>query len=567
MSPFFHIIKYKLYSNIKTTLDPRFSSVLRNLVSLLVYIGFAYGAYQFAYVVTFFMMQKTFASLYLFHIFVSMILFVFFIAVNLGNIIVSYSTLYRSQEVEFLLCKPVDFKYIFLIKFFDNFFYSSTILLLGALMVLLGYGRYFYYPWYYFVLILIFVLIPFMFLSACLAVLILMAIMKLASRIGFRKVLAGIFVLYGAITYIFFSYTGPLTVVEKLHHYYPNIDKYLVQATPTFLKYLPNQWVSMILYYVDIGKINLALPYLFILLLITTALFLITILIADKFYYRSWLISLHIKSTGLEPYNVKKVHFIDFRLRSILPPQTEVIIKKEVFTFFREASQWIHLLIMVMLTGIFSISISHLNLRFRLHDLQLITYLIIFSFGGFMVSALALRFVFPMIGLEGKAFWALKSSPVKERKILWIKFLMGFLPILIMAEYIGVSSNIPFVKSTAMQPLLLWLGIISAFCISLVTVSLNLGLGGYFANYLERNPIRVASSQGATITFLLSILYLFILTVIFISPVSVYFEKFYTAGHFNVKIIIFPITLIILVSFILFIVGIRIGFKSISKDF
>ena len=40
-------------------------------------------------------------GLYLYHRFLEMILFIFFIAVNLGNIIVSYSTLYKSSEVAY----------------------------------------------------------------------------------------------------------------------------------------------------------------------------------------------------------------------------------------------------------------------------------------------------------------------------------------------------------------------------------------------------------------------------------------------------------------------------------
>jgi len=57
--------------------------------------------------------------------------------------VVSFSTLYKSQEVFHLFTKPISFTNIFLIKFLDNFFYSSTTLLLIITAVLLGYGNYF----------------------------------------------------------------------------------------------------------------------------------------------------------------------------------------------------------------------------------------------------------------------------------------------------------------------------------------------------------------------------------------------------------------------------------------
>jgi hypothetical protein len=239
-----HIFHYKLLSFFKTAFDKRAVSIVRGVASSVVFCGFAYGAYTFAYSATRFLLEHTHTGLYLFHTFISMLLFVLFVAVNLGNIIVSYSTLYRSSEVSFLLTKPVPFTTIFILKFFDNFFYSSTTLFVITFMALFGYGSYFGYPWYFFAGVMLFVMIPFMFLSACLAVLILMAIMKLAGRIGFRKVMAGLFALYFFFIYLFFNSSNPITLVENVNRYYPRIDAYLSHTAPGYLQYLPNQWIA-----------------------------------------------------------------------------------------------------------------------------------------------------------------------------------------------------------------------------------------------------------------------------------------------------------------------------------
>ena len=144
---FFHILRYKLRAYLHTAFEARFVSIIRGVGSLLVFGGFSIGAYFFANGATHFILEHTRTGLYLFHQFISMLLFVFFVAVNLGNIIVSYSTLYRSTEVNLLLTKPIPFITVFILKFFDNFFYSSTTLFLVAFMVLLGYGNHFGYPW------------------------------------------------------------------------------------------------------------------------------------------------------------------------------------------------------------------------------------------------------------------------------------------------------------------------------------------------------------------------------------------------------------------------------------
>jgi hypothetical protein len=564
---FFHIFHYKLLSFFKTAFDKRAVSIVRGIASSLVFCGFAYGAYTFAFSATRFMLDHTRTGLYLYHTFISMLLFVLFVAVNLGNIIVSYSTLYRSSEVSFLLTKPVPFTAIFILKFFDNFFYSSTTLFVVAFMALFGYGSYFGYPWYFFAGAMLFVLIPFMFLSACLAVLILMAIMKLAGRIGFRKVMAGLFALYFFFIYLFFDSSNPITLVEKVNRYYPHVDAYLSNAAPGYLQYLPNQWVAQFFFYVARGDVMKALPYAGILLSVTIATFGLLLIVANRFYYRSWLVSLDVQSLSQKVYDPAHRHFMDFRSRSLFPSQVEVLVKKEFFTFIREASQWIHLIVMIVLTGLFAMSVSKINLDLHIMDVQLVTYLVMFVFGGFMVSSLTLRFVFPMIGLEGKTFWALRSSPMKESRIFLIKFVLGFVLVLPIAEYIAIASNIPFISKTELRSVLLWFGIFNAFWISLMMVSFNLGFGGFFANYLERNPIRAASTQGATLTFLATLLYLIVVVIIILVPVSAYFAALFQFKIFHTHLLLIAGMFLAVVSFILSVLGCIVGLRSLHRDF
>ena len=564
---FFHIFHYKLISFVKTAFDRRVVSIVRGVASSLVFCGFAYGAYSFAFNATHFMLEHTRTGLYLYHTFISMLLFVLFIAVNLGNIIVSYSTLYRSSEVGFLLTKPVPFTTIFILKFLDNFFYSSTTLFVIAFMALYGYGSYFGYPWYFFVAAMIFILIPFMFFSACLAVLILMAIMKLAGKIGFRKVMAGLFALYFVFIFLFFNSSNPIIMVQKVNRFYPNLDLYLSHAVPSYLRYLPNQWVSQFFYYIARGDVFGALPFAGILLSFTSAAFGILLLVANRFYYRSWLISLDVQSAARKYYDPARRHFMDFRSRSIFSPQVEVLVKREFFAFFREASQWIHLIVMFVLTGLFAVSVSKIDLTVHIIDVQMLTYLVMFVFGGFMISSLALRFIFPMIGLEGQTFWALRSSPIKQGKIFVVKFILGFLLVLPIAEYIAVASNMPFVGRTELRSLWLWFGIFNTFWISLTMVSLNLGFGSFFANYFERNPIRAASTQGATLTFLATLLYLIVVVVLILVPATAYFEALFKFKIFHMRLLLIAGALLAIVSSVLSVIGFIVGLRSIRRDF
>jgi hypothetical protein len=72
---FFHILHYKLLSFFKTAFDKRSVSIVRGVASSLVFCGFAYGAYTFAFSSTRFMLGHIRTGLYLFHTFISMLLF------------------------------------------------------------------------------------------------------------------------------------------------------------------------------------------------------------------------------------------------------------------------------------------------------------------------------------------------------------------------------------------------------------------------------------------------------------------------------------------------------------
>lgn len=567
MAMFLHILKYKILSFVKTTFDFRTVPIVRGVGSLMVFGGFATGAYVLSHEITQYVLEVPKIGLFLFHRFIAMMLFVFFISVNLGNIIVSYATLYRSPEVAYLLTKPVSYSTIFVLKFLDNFLYSSTTLFLVAFMVLVGYGSYFGYPWWAIAAMMVLVLIPFMFLSACLAVIILMTIMKIAGRIGFRRVMALLSGLYLIMVYLFFRFSNPVRLIEETAKYYPNIDINLGQLDPFFARFLPSHWVAEFLFFVSRGEFLRGFPMALLLVLVAAGMFVLCLLIANRFYYRSWLVTFQFQAESNVPRAQRRARFFDFRKESIFPPVLESLLKKEYFTFFREPSQWIHLAVMIVLISVFVSSIRGLNFILRVAELPALTYLVLYTFGGFLSASLALRFAFPMLSLEGQSFWALRSMPVRIGTVYWTKFVVGFSVVLLLALLISYFSNRPFVRLTPTNRTLLWFGLYSAFWVSLTMTALNLGFGGYFVNFRERNPIRLASSQGATLTFLLTLVYLVILVALFALPLSGHFDAIFYRVPFNRMSIMPPLVVFSVLSAVLVTVGIIVGRSSLTRDF
>ncbi len=566
MTLFLHILSYKFRSFLSATFDFRSVPLIRGIGSLLVFGGFAWGAYSLSFGITEYVLEETRTGLYLYHRFISMILFVFFMAVNLGNIIVSYSTLYKANDVIFFLTKPVPYLTVFIMKFLDNFFYSSATLFMVAFAVLAGYGAYFGYPWYFFLGVMVFVLIPFMFLAACLAVLILMGIMRIAGRIGFRTVMGGLFVLYFGFIIIFFRFSNPVRLIEQVNRFYPNVDAYLSRLEPGFLDYLPSHWVAEFLLSVAKGEVTGALLPALLLLGSVVLSFAFVLLVARRYYFNTWLTSLKIQAAGSAPYDPAKMNVVDFRRSGLLKGWAESLFKKEYLTFMREPSQVIHLIVMLVLTGLFALSISNLNLRVRVTDIQLVTYLVLYAFSGFLISSIALRFVYPSISLEGKAFWMLRSAPIPPRTILAFKYGLAFVIVFLLSLAVSVATNAPFSRFSGRQPMLPWFGVFNAFWTSIAVVAVNLGLGTYFMSFEEKNPIRIASTQGATLTFLVTLVFLFILLVVVIYPLSLYFESLFIFRPFDRWSIVAPGAIMGMISTAVAGVAFSIGLYALRRD-
>src|SRR5678815_449662 len=59
---------------------------------------------------------------------------------------------------------------------------------------------------------------------------------------------------------------------------------------------------------------------------------------------------------------------------------------------------------------------------------------------GFVLASIAARFIFPGVSLEGRSLWLLRSSPMSMRDLLWSKFWVGTMPLLILAVgIVGVT--------------------------------------------------------------------------------------------------------------------------------
>ncbi|HLX12533.1 MAG TPA: hypothetical protein VKS81_06955, partial [Bacteroidota bacterium] len=266
MAILIHILSYKLRSFLKMQFDLTPGRIAKNVASASVFGGFAVGAFYFSREITGYVIGQAHLGIFLLHRFLSMTLYVFFLSINIGNIIVSYASLYRSKETTYFLTKPVPYTTLFGIKFLDTFFYSSTTLFLIAIATLAGYGSYFNLPWTFYGWALFYLFIPFMLLSASVGVIALMVLMKIAKKIGIRFLVVIITGGYISTIWLYFKLTNPMKLVGSVMKYYPFLDRNFEFLDPPVSKWFPSHWVAEALYWNLRGYSWLAWSYTFELL-------------------------------------------------------------------------------------------------------------------------------------------------------------------------------------------------------------------------------------------------------------------------------------------------------------
>jgi ABC-2 type transport system permease protein len=557
------VLNAKAQGLLNRTLDFRLRAVAKDLASVAIFGGFVIGMFFVGRSVTSYLLGQAHIGQFLFHRLLSMVLYLLFVTVNLGNVIVCYATLYRSEEVSFLMGLPISHKNIFLAKFVDNFFHSSATLVMLGMALLLGYGSVFHMPWYFYFLTMFALVLPFMLIAGIIAVMVLMALIRVAARIGIRWLLTLSVGTYLAAVYGYFSLTNPVQLVQDVMRNYPNVNGYYGQLDPAFSSFLPNHWVAQYLYWSVNGDSARALPYLLILNLAFVLLLVIASVTARRLYYPSWLAASDARVTRGPTMSFLKGRILQFGSKTFLRPADDALVKRDFWLFVREPGQWLHVLFMIFVLCASLASMDSLNLKSTRPLLQLLSFLGIFLFNSFLVASVALRFVFPSVSLEGDTFWCVRSSPVDLNRLYWQKFWGLLCVVLLLGEILAVVSG----RAAHFDGSLMMLSVIVMAFVSLTLTCLHLGGGSYFANYKEKNAIRVASSQGASLTFLVSILYVVVVVSVLWMAANRYFENVIAREPHTVIWLSFPVAFIALISLLASIVATWVGIRSFKRDY
>src|SRR5690606_9578961 len=170
------------------------------------------------------------------------------------------------------------------------------------------------------------------------------------------------------------------------------------------------------------------------------------------------------------------------------------LVAKDVRTFFRDTTQWSQLILLAVLVVIYIYNVKVLPLwsgeQVGFFLINVVSFLNL-GLAGFVLAAIAARFLFPAISLEGRTLWLLRSSPLDLRALLWSKFWVGLVPLLVLALALTIGTNIILRISGVMMVLSVATIVVMTFAIS----AMALGFGALFPKFDPENRSEAHTSE------------------------------------------------------------------------
>jgi ABC-2 type transport system permease protein len=132
---------------------------------------------------------------------------------------------------------------------------------------------------------------------------------------------------------------------------------------------------------------------------------------------------------------------------------------------------------------------------------------------GFVLAAVAARFIFPAVSLEGRQMWLLRSSPLDPSAMLWSKYWTGTVPLLLLALAITVLTNWllqagVFMMTVSVATILLY---------TLAASAMALTFGVFYPQFGSENAAQIPTSFGG-VDYMIASLSLLALVIMLEAP-------------------------------------------------
>ena len=431
----------------------------------------------------------------------------------LSNVITALSSFFLAKDLDLLVSSPVDWLRIYLAKLLETLINSSWMVALMAVPLFAAYGVVYGGGWL-FPLVALVAFVPYLVLPAVVGSAVTVILVNVFPARRTRDLLSIIALGAAAGIVLLFRIIRPERLARP-EGFQNLLDFIAVLRTPTS-PLLPSEWVAKAV----MGHLSGHPDWLSLYLLWTTAA--LVVAAGAWLHGRAYHTGFTKAQEGAERF--VRGGFWNWTLGWALTPlgtARREFVLKDLRLFFRDTTQWSQLILLAALLVVYLFNIKALPL-FRGEQVPffLVSVVSFLNLGlaGFVLASIAARFIFPAVSLEGRQMWLLRSSPLELKAMLWAKYWVGTVPLLVLALAITVLTNL-LLKAT---PFMMAVGVGTILLLTLAISAMALTFGALYPQFETENAAQIPTSFGGLVFMMATIGVLAIVIVIESVPVYRY---------------------------------------------
>ena len=448
----------------------------------------------------------------------------FLMILVLSNLIASLSTFFLSEDLELVVAAPVEPESVYGARLIETIVDSSWMVALLAVPLLLSYGVVYAADLRYYLLV-VGTLVPFVVIPAVLGSALTLVLVNVFPARRTRDLLALVALFSAAGVVALFRFLRPERLMRP-EEFRDLVDFIAVLRTPTS-SWFPSEWATDALMSF-LGGTFQWFPFAF--LWSTAAMCVVLGAWMHRHYFETGFTR---AQEGAQLLGGRPRSSLVDRVFARAKPSTRGILAKEVRVFFRDTTQWSQLILLGVLVAVYVYNITVLPLYTGEQVSFLLINVISFlnlGLAGFVVAAIAARFVFPAMSIEGRMMWLLRSSPLDVSRLFWSKYWIGTVPLLLVALPLIVITNVVLEAS----PFILILTTLTMIGVTFALTALALGFGALYPNYETENVAEIPTSFGGLLFMMTAVTYLAGVIILEAWPVYLFLSSRMQGGEAEV---------------------------------
>ncbi|MEM7235035.1 MAG: hypothetical protein AAF517_22850, partial [Planctomycetota bacterium] len=412
---------------------------------------------------------------------IGLLLLSLLVLVTFSTVLISYTSLFIARETAFLFEHPIPPRTILIAKTIESVSYSAWASLFLCLPVLISFGALREVgPWYYAEVVVI--LVSFLLFAGLCGTALAVLAAPLLKRLGTKHLVVLALLILVGLSWIFLR-SFDFWALDGENNLLV-LERFMTGLKAMQSPYSPSRWATDAILAAANNNHSEVAFYSLVLLANTLIFVPILAIYAEKRYGKDW-----VSRRSYQKGGVRAAKRTRRTREHLFRSPLSSLVMKDLLVFLRNPAQVSQSLLFLLLMVVYSASLFRLPETIANSKLRIFIHFANIGAVCLILSSFTSRFLFPLLSLEGKAFWILGLAPISRREVVHQKVLFG----LVISGSLGlltiVASNVALKTPLDLFITAVFTTGLAATCLTCLAT----GLGAAYPNFEEDNPARIAA--------------------------------------------------------------------------